>query len=198
MLRGGIGFAFVSLAAFSVWAFAGNWLHATLGESGVYGACLIVFLGLSGLLMHPLVRGQRSLWLFYGIFVPAFFAYAVLWCVAWFAWRFGVGEWMGSLLGTIAFVAVTSLRLGHHRNFVKACLVLFICHSTGYFMGGKWMQWMAAPAVAGTLSSLSKANLSVIAKLGWGLFYGAGFGAGIGFVFDTFQSQDNSTTEKKA
>jgi hypothetical protein len=198
MLRGGIGFAFVSLAGFSVWAFAGKWLHSTLGEGGVYVACLVVFLGLSGVLMHPLVRGRRPLLRFYSIFVPAFFAYAVVWCAAWFVWRFGLGEWVGSLLGTVAFVTVTSLRLGHQRGFLKACLVLFICHSAGYFMGGKFMQWMAAPSVAATLSGLSKAHLSVIAKLGWGLSYGAGFGVGIGFVFDSFQSRGNSAPDKSA
>ncbi len=195
LLRGGFGFAIVSLVGFSVWAFAGKWLYPMIGEGGLYAACLLVFLGLSGLLLHALVRGPRPLWRFYGIFIPAFFAYAVVWCAAWFAWRFGVGEWVGSLAGTAIFVTVTTLRFGNYRGFIKACLVLFACHSAGYFLGGKWMQWMASPVAAAMFSGLSKPQLSGMAKLGWGLLYGLGFGAGIGFVFYTLQRQNNSTPE---
>jgi hypothetical protein len=192
MLRGGFGFAVVSLAGFSVWALGGKWLQARIGEGGLYAACLLVFLAMSGLLLCPLVRGPRPLLRFYSIFVPAFFAYAVVWCAAWFAWRFGTGEWVGSLAGSVVFVAVTGLRFGNYRGFLGACVVLFACHSAGYFLGGQWMRWVTGPSGAVLWAGLSKAQRSVLAELGWGLFYGVGFGLGIGFVFYNFQRQLNS------
>jgi len=191
MLRGGIGFAVVSLAGFSVWAFAGKWLYAKIGEAGLYAACLLVFLGASGFLLHPLVRRPRSLFRFYSIFIPAFFAYAVLWCIAWFVFRFGMGEWLGSLAGSIVFVAITGRRFGNCRGLVRVCIVFFCLHSAGYFLGGELMHWIAGPAGAATLIGISKPQLFWIAKLCWGLLYGVGFGAGMGYAYSTFQSQDN-------
>jgi hypothetical protein len=197
MLAGSIGFAVVSLAGYSVWAFGGKWLHAHMGDAGLYIACLFVFLGSSGLLLRPLVHGSRSLVRTYGIFIPAFFAYATVWCSAWFALGFGAGEWAASLAGSVAFVAVTARGFGNFRGFVKVCIVLFIFHSAGYFVGGELMWWMIKPATAAALSGLTKTQIGVIAKLGWGLLYGLGFGAGIGYAFYTFQRQVNSAPESK-
>jgi hypothetical protein len=197
MLAGSVGFSFVSLAGYSVWAFSGNWLHEHTGEAGLYIACLLVFLGSSGLFLRPLVHDGRPLLRTYGIFIPAFFAYAILWCAAWFALGFGAGEWAASLAGGTAFVAVTARGFRSFRGFVKVVIVLFIFHSAGYFLGGRLMLWMMKPAAAATLGGLSKAQIGVIAKLGWGLLYGLGFGAGIGYAFYTFQRQVNSSLEPK-
>jgi hypothetical protein len=196
MVRGSLGFAFVSLAGFAVWAFGGRWLYAHLGEAGLYFVCLVVFLGSSGLWLHPLVRGARSLVRFYGIFIPAFLSYALLWCAAWFALGFGAGEWVGSLAGSVAFVAVAGRRLGNYHGFVMGCVVLFLFHSAGYFLGGELMYWMTRPARAAMLGGLSKAQLSMMAKLAWGLLYGLGFGAGLGHVFYTFQRQGDDATRQ--
>ncbi len=187
MLLGSIGFAVVSLAGYSVWAFGGKWLHANLGDAGLYAGCLIVFLGSSGLLLRPLVRGSRPLLRTYRVFIPAFFAYAIVWCAAWFALGFGAGEWAASLAGSVAFAAVTARGFGNFRGFLKVCVVLFIFHSAGYFLGGRLMWWMMKPDAAAALGELSKAQIGVIAKLGWGLLYGLGFGAGIGHAFNRFQ-----------
>ena len=187
VLRGGAGFAVVSVAGFAVWAFAGKWLHANIGEAGLYAACLATFLGLSGVLLHPLMRGPHPLMQFYRIFTPAFFAYAFLWCAAWFAWRFGPGEWVGSLAGCVAFVAVTGWGFGNYHGFVKVCIAVFCCHSAGYFLGGKLMRWLSGPGGAAMLTGFSKDQLFLSAKLSWGLFYGLGFGAGIGYAFYTCQ-----------
>jgi hypothetical protein len=70
LLRGSLGFAGVSVAGFAVWAFAGKWLHAHVGDTGLYLACAIVFIAFSGLALHPLVRGSGSLVRFYKIFIP--------------------------------------------------------------------------------------------------------------------------------
>jgi hypothetical protein len=178
ILRGGIGFGIVSLAGFSVWAFGGKWLTRHFGEAGLYCGCAVVFLGSSGLLLHPLLPGPRSLPRFYKVFLPAFFAYSILWCAAWFRLRFGPGEWMGSLLGTFAFATVTAWRLRNYRGLVTTGLVLFVLHSAGYFLGGYSMQWIGGSAGSALLTGLSKSQIAATAKLSWGLLYGLGFGAG--------------------
>jgi hypothetical protein len=191
MLVGGAGFSAVSVAGFSVWAFGGRWLQSRFGEFGLFAACMVAFLGSAGLLLFPLVRGSNRLWRFYKLFVPAFFAYAIFWCAAWFALKFGPGEWLGSLLGSIAFVAVVSWGFGTHRAFAKVCAILFICHSAGYFLGAEFMR------AAGHLTSgfgLSKSTVGLIGELGWGMIYGAGFGAGLGYVFHNFQPHGSRST----
>jgi hypothetical protein len=190
MIRGSIGFGIVSLAAFSVWAFGGKWLQKHLGESGLYGACALVFLALSGLLLHPLVRGSASLRRFYAIFIPSFLGYAIVWCVAWFALRFGPGEWLGSLLGTAALVGVLSWRFQNGSRFVQTSLIVFVLHSAGYFLGGLLTHWLLAATGSALLSGLSKPGILVVAKLAWGVLYGLGFGAGIGYAFHTAQNKN--------
>ncbi len=189
VMRGSLGFATVSVAAFSVWAFAGRWCYAHIGEAGLYAVIAMVFLGLSGLLLHPLVRGPGSLLRFYRIFVPAFLAYAVVWCGAWFAWHFGTGEWLGSLFGSVVFAALVGRAFGNFRRFIQVSAVLFVTHSAGYFLGGKWMDWLSGPAGAELLAGFSKTQISALAKLGWGLLYGLGLGAGLGYAFFTFQNR---------
>jgi hypothetical protein len=118
------------------------------------------------------------------LFVPAFCAYAAAWCAAWFALGFGLGEWLGSFLGSMAFAAVIGLGFGNFSCFFKASVVLFICHSAGYFLGAELMR---AAGRASGLVSLSKPTLNLLGKLGWGAIYGVGFGAGIGYVFHCLQ-----------
>src|SRR5580698_3432440 len=135
LVRGSLGFAAVSVAGFAVWAFAGKWLSAHIGELGLYFVCAITFIVFSGMALHPLVRGPRSLIRFYKIFIPAFAAYAVAWSAAWFAWGFGVGEWLGSLAGSIVLAVMIGWGLGNFRSLVKVSMIMFILHSGGYFLG---------------------------------------------------------------
>lgn len=174
IVRGSLGFAAVSLAAYAVWAFAGKALHARLGEGGFYAVVAVVFLGLSGLALHKLVDGPHSFRRFLKVFVPAFIAYAAAWCACWFGLGGVKGEWLGSLAGTAAFAAVSGALLGNLRPFLKVALVLFVSHSAGYFLGGP-----AYEAVKG--------EWRVPAILAWGLLHGLGFGAGIGYAFHAFQ-----------
>lgn len=185
MTLGAVSFAVVSVLGFAVWAVGGKWLQARFGEIGVFAACAIVFLGASGLLMHPLIHGSNRLLRFYAVFIPSFFAYALLWSLSWFLFHFGLGEWLASLLGSVAFVAMASWRLGGRGGFWKACAVAFVAHSAGYFLGGKWMAWMGSHG--GLAGGLSKAQGALLAKLGWGMLYGLGFGAGIGYTFSAFK-----------
>jgi len=46
-LRGAWSFALVSLAGFSIWAFAGRWFYRNVGEAGLYVAIAAVFLGMT-------------------------------------------------------------------------------------------------------------------------------------------------------
>jgi hypothetical protein len=194
IVRGSIGFSIVGLAAFSVWAFGGKWFQNHLGEAGMYGACALVFIALSGVLLHPLLAGSGSLFRFYGMFIPAFLAYAIVWCIAWFALRFGPGEWLGSLLGAAAFVGVISWRLHNARGLFQTSLIVFGLHSAGYFLGGQVTHWLLSPAGSTLLSGLSKPTQLIVAKLAWGLFYGLGFGAGIGYAFHAVQKKRATST----
>src|SRR5690348_6542500 len=146
MSRGAVGFAIVSLAAFFVWVAGDQWLQQRFGEPGLYAACALVFVCLSGPLLHPLVPAPGSVARFYSAFIPAFVAYAVVWSASWFLLRFGPGEWLGSFLGTAAFAGVIGWRLQCLRSFGKVMLVLFALHSAGYFVGGQLMRWELSPA----------------------------------------------------
>ena len=187
VLRGSLGFAIVSLAGFSVWALAGRWFYRNTGEAGLYAATTVVFVGLSGLLLHPLLRGPGSLIRFYKIFIPAFMAYAAVWCGAWFVGKMGAGEWVGSLAGSLVFTAWVGWSLGGLGSWGRAAMVMFVAHSAGYFLGGKLMYWMIGPGGAAMFTGLTKAQISLMAKLSWGLLYGLGFGAGLGYAFHVFQ-----------
>jgi hypothetical protein len=186
LLTGGIGFTIVSAGGFGVWAFAGKWFSSHGGEAGLYAACTVVFLGLSGLLLHSLIEGERQVIRFYKIFVPAFLLYAVAWCACWFALRFGKGEWLGSFFGCAVFALVLAKAFNNWRALPLAILVLFVLHSAGYF-GGDWAYKHLKPGAIPVLDSLSKQTIGTLAKLSWGVCYGAGFGLGIGYAF--FASQ---------
>ena len=186
ILRGALGFTIVSVAGFAVWAFGGRWIHAQAGEAGLYAACAIVFVALSGLLLHPLVAAPRRLVRFYKIFIPAFLLYAAVWSACWFKWRFGLGEWLASLLGSAAFAAVLAIAFRNARSLAWAIIVLFALHSAGYFAGGWFYKWSNAASGRETLH-ISKSAAALVAKLGWGICYGLGFGAGIGAAFHRLQ-----------
>jgi hypothetical protein len=66
-------------------------------------------------------------------------------------------------------------------------VAFFVAHSLGYFAGGKLMYFLSSPTGAELFNSLTKAELGTVAKLSWGLLYGLGFGAGLGYAFHVFQ-----------
>ena len=186
-LRGAIGFAVVSVAAFAVWAFAGRWFRGHGGEGALYASIAGVFVILTGLLLHPLVRSGYRVRRFYQAFGPAFAAYAAVWSVFWFWLKLGAGEWLGALLGSLTFVAIIAWSLGGWPAFVRAAGGFFVLHTAGYFAGGQSMALLIGLSRQKPVPFLDAPTLVILAKLSWGLLYGLGFGAGLGYVFALFQ-----------
>lgn len=193
---GTLGFTGVSLAGFSVWAFAGRWFYATVGEAGLYAVTALVFVGLAGLLLHPLLGGSHRFKRFYGLFVPAFLLYSGVWSGAWFALGSGLGEWLGSLAGSAVFAGWICWRLGRLDAARWAIPLFFVAHSAGYFLGGVVMYGLLNRENADLLPQLTRGQLGTIAKLSWGLLYGLGFGAGLGAVFHWAQRGGKAESSK--
>ena len=99
-IHGSLGFAIVSLAAFSVWAF---FPRLAGSELGMYALIALVFLIGSGLAMRGLLHGEKTLRRFYQFFLPAFLIYAVVWSLAWFLIKGRAGEWVGAGAGSLLF-----------------------------------------------------------------------------------------------
>ncbi len=182
-LHGSLGYAAVSIAAYSIWAFAPR-----LGgsEIGMYALIALVFLGGAGIALHGLLEGEHRVARFYRMFLPAFLGYAVLWSLAWFVVKGRPGEWLGAAAGTLFFAAVAWRSLGRAKGFWIGALALFTLHTLGYFIGGKWMYGLLASGIEGW----TKPQVAIAAKLGWGLFHGLGFGAGIGFMIGWWQQKN--------
>jgi hypothetical protein len=178
LVLGSLGFALVSVAAFSLWAFGGRWFSS---EAALYAAIAAAFLIGSGVVLGPLAGGIVR---FYRAFMPAFVAYAVLWCAAWFGLGGKVGEWVGAVLGGTAFVFISLALLGNRHSWWAAWLPFLAFHCAGYF-AGDWAYGYAKAHAADLSHTLSWTAASVRAggRLAWGVMYGLGFGAGIGFVF---------------
>jgi hypothetical protein len=118
--------------------------------------------------------------------VPAFFAYAVVWSACWFALRENGGELAGLTLGCATFAWVLGKRLRSTNGLGPVILVLICTHGAGYWLGS--YVFSKAPNPPQFFAGWDRWQLWASAKLAWGLFYGLGFGAGIGYAFYKFQS----------
>jgi hypothetical protein len=190
VLRGAIGFTLVSLGGFAPWVLAGRWFYRNVGEAGLYAACALVFIGLSGWLLHRLIIGPGSVLRFYQLFSFAFVAYAVLWTIGWMALGGAVGGLVGLLAGTGAMGAILACGFAAWNVSPKIIAVLFVTNAAGYFIG----EW--AYHAIGSLQddqllgiTLDRRTRAMLARAAWGLFYGIGFGAGIGFAFHACQAR---------
>jgi len=188
VIGGSLGFGVVSVAAYALWALGGKQIARQLGEGGLYAACAIIYLGLSGAMLNRLIIGPRTLARFYGLFGTAFTAYAVGWSVCWFLWHYGRGEWAGSLLGTFLLAFVFATAFDARRELLLISGVLFATHSLGYFAGGSLHGFVAGTAGTDFFGgTLDKAARGALAKLLWGAAHGLGFGAGLGFALHRSQ-----------
>lgn len=179
VLRGSLGFTAVSVAGFAPWAVFGRSLYRLLGEAGMYGVCAVVFLGLSGLVLHPLLAGPGSLRRFYQLFLPAFAAYSVAWIGGWMALHGHAGSWLGLFLGAVCLGSILARGLGAPRETMPAIAVLFALNAAGYFGGG----WLEGALMHAKGLPLEKSVQAMLAMSLWGVGYGLGLGAGLGITF---------------
>ncbi len=181
VLQGALGFGLVGILAFAVWAVGGGWLMSHVGKYGFYGAIAVAFMGLAGLALGRLVIGPGALARFYGLFTLGFVLYSIVWCAIYFTLpgqlpgRLGgkLGEIFGSAAG-LAVLCLLLLGAFNARQFFLPCWgVLFLLVTLGYYVGEPFHTWY--PGAEGILV--------------WGFCYGAGFGAGVGYVLYEAQSR---------
>jgi len=188
--RGIVGFTLLSVAGFAPWAITGRWFYRHLGEGGLYAVCALVFIVLSGPLLHRLILGPGSLARFYKLFGLTFAAYAVLWVTGWMTLRGHLGSLAGLSAGTAMMGWMLACAFDDKRAALKVTVVLFVLNSIGYFAGG-WIEGavtgMKQWPLFGTV--LEKPAQAMLAKLLWGVCYGIGFGAGLGFAFHRYQER---------
>lgn len=173
LLVGGLGFCLVSLCVFATVAFAERWMYARLGLFGAYLAWTALFILLGGGVMGSLVVGRWRLPRFYLPFGLAFLAYAAGWVGAYFVLRGVVGEWVGSLTGSLLMGLVLATGFGAARAALNLSAMLFVANSAGYFLG----------------SALNDAVGGRAGMLLWGCVYGLCLGAGLGAVLHLAQAR---------
>ena len=175
ILRGIIGFTLLSVAGFAPWPILDLWFRRGT-EAQLYTACIAIFIGLSGPLLHRLIIGPGSLPRFYKLFAPAFIAYAAVWIAFWVWLRGRNGEIAGLLGGTAMMGAILAFAFDAQRSIVKIVAVLFTLNALGYFVGG-WFE--------GKLAVEYRLSALVL----WAVCYGIGFGAGLGVAFHICQAR---------
>jgi hypothetical protein len=187
--RGLIGFTLVSVAGFIPWAVFGRPIYQVIGEAGLYAVCALVFIGLSGPLLHRLIIGSGSLPRFYKLFSIAFTAYSVFWILGWMAFRGHPGSIAGLLAGTAIMGAILTIAFDARRSAFPIIAALFLLNSAGYFVGG-WIEGWLMPLKQLSLLGfvVSRPTIILLAKLQWGVCYGLGFGAGLGLAFHLCQT----------
>ena len=173
LLIGGLGFGVASLCVFATVAFAERWMYTQLGLYGAYLVWTALFILLGGGVLGSLVVGRWRLPKFYLLFGLAFFAYAVGWTAAYFLLRGAVGEWVGSLAGSLLMGSVFAVGFGTARSALTLSAVLFVANSIGYFLG----------------SAINDAVGGPLGMLLWGTAYGVFLGAGLGVVLRLAQAR---------
>ena len=166
LLSGSLGFSAASIVVFATVAFAERWMYDTFGLALSYLIWTLLFIGCGWAVFNTLVVGSLRGSRFFVIFSLAFLAYAVGWIGAYFALRGVVGEWFGSLAGSVLMGCVLVAGFRVRRSAVLFSMLLFVANSVGYFLG-------------------SALNTFVGGKAGmmlWGVVYGLCLGAGIGAV----------------
>jgi len=163
---GALGFCVAALLVFATVAFAESWMFRHLGFYGAYGTWTILFILLGGLVLSPLVKVRQSAW-FQLVFGAAFLAYAVAWMSAYFVLRGAMGEWIGSLAGSVLMGLVLALAFDARQNALKLIIVLCVTNCAGYFIGAALFY-----SIRGSIGML-------LYGLVYGVFMGAGLGAAL-------------------
>jgi hypothetical protein len=169
------------------WALFGRVIASAIGEAGLYAVCAIVFIGFGGLVLHPLIMGSGSPGRFYKLFAVAFGAYSIAWIAGWMLLRGHAGSVVGLLAGTAVMGWILTRAFGARDALVPVILVLFVTNAAGYFFGG-WLEGALMPAMDSPVSGAVPRRVQIrIAMLVWGVCYGLGFGAGLGYAFHRCQ-----------
>lgn len=172
LLSGGLGFGVASLCVFATVAFAERWMYTNLGLVGAYITWTALFILLGGGVLGSLVVGRWELPKFYLLFGLAFLTYAAGWVIAYFAFRDAIGEWLGSLVGSLLMGSTLAAGFGVAQSALKLSAVLFLANSVGYFIG----------------SELNDSFGGSTGMLLWGTVYGLCMGVGLGAVLYQAQS----------
>jgi hypothetical protein len=175
--RGIVGFTVISVAGFAPWAFSGLALYRRVGEAGLYAVSALVFIGLSGPLLHRLIIGPGSLSRFYKLFAVAFGAYAAAWTIGWMTLGGNKGSMAGLLAGTVLMGWIFAAAFDARSETWRIIGILFLGNVLGYFSGG----W-----ALDALSSSTRTH-PAFDRLAWGICYGIGFGAALGLAFHLCQ-----------
>lgn len=197
--RGVAGFTILSVAGFVPWAIFGRWFYRNVGEAGLYGVCALVFIGLSGPLLHRLILGPGSLSRFYKLFAVTFASYSILWIIGWMALRGHPGSLTGLFAGAAAMGWMLARAFDARAATFKVIAMLFVLSSLGYFIGG-WVEGgvmgLKDPMPFGV--AVSRKVQMRTAMLLWGVCYGIGFGAGLGLAFHLCQTRTRAVLQSIA
>jgi hypothetical protein len=166
LMIGSTGFCFASLLVFATVALGERWMYRHLGLTGAYASWTLMFILAGGAMLSPLVIGPGRVIRFYFLFSAAFLLYAIGWTVVYFTLGGTAGEWLGSLAGTTLMGLILAWAFSTGRALPKLILALFIANSIGYFLGS------ACNNLIGGKSGM----------LLWGVCYGIGLGAGLGYA----------------
>lgn len=196
VLRGMIGFTLLSVAGFVPWAVFGRVLYRGLGEGGMYAVCALVFIVLSGPLLHRLVLGGGSMGRFYQVFTVAFVLYSIGWIAGWMILRGHPGSVAGLLAGTGGMGWALARAFDSKGQTLRVIGILFALNAAGYFIGGVLDGWIGS--LRETAPPGQRATIAMLAHLSWGLCYGLGFGAGLGAAFHLCQTRARELVRGRA
>lgn len=171
MIVGCLSFGAVSALAYSIWAFP--WIIGLPAfprparTAIMYTSIALVYIGLGGLALSRLVAVAGAWRRFPFLFATAFVTYAILWSACWFGLKGKYqADLFGAAFGLAAMTWIFHQAFGQPRGFVRSFAALLLCHSLGYYAGGKLYAEVGGPT----------------GRLLWGAAHGLGFGTGLGCV----------------
>ncbi|BBM83516.1 hypothetical protein [Candidatus Uabimicrobium amorphum] len=166
ILSGALAFTIASIIVFVTVAFAERQLYQLLGLLGAYIFWIILFISSGTILLYRLVRRIMSLPRFAIAYSVSFVLYSLAWMMSYYNMRNSTGEWVGSLTGSFAIAISFAVFFALPQYIARWTLFFFVLHSIGYFIGSN-------------VFAMAPSRETMIL---WGITYGLGTGAGLGFI----------------